>query len=414
MMKTNIIIQGDALEKLKEIPDNSIDSIVTDPPSSIGFMGMSWDDDKGGRDQWIRWLSSIMTEALRTLKPGGHALVWALPRVSHWTGMALEDAGFEIRDIVHHLFGSGFPKSLNIGKSVEALLTTGKANKNTFHKLEGERREGKVGLDTWASNGGFREEGYCEQKGAFDLEPTTEEGKKWNGWGSSLKPAAEHWILCRKPLSEKTLAENVLKWETGGLNIDECRVKGPGAQKWSIPKGGIFNKSEDNDATMEQNPKGRFPANVTHDGSDVIVNEFPEAGNGWKRNYGEEDYKGEQYKGGTFGGGGYMGDSTYCDSGSAARFFYSPKASKSEKNQYMENLKNTHPTVKNLSLMLYLIKLITPKGGIVLDCFAGSGTTLVAADQLNHPYIGIELDTEYCRIAEKRLVIGEFENPFFG
>jgi DNA modification methylase len=165
-----MIVKSDCLDWLKHQKENSVDSLVTDPPAGISFMGKDWDSNKGGRKEWIAWLTEVMSECARVLKPGAHGLIWAIPRTSHWTATAAEDAGFEIRDVVTHLFGSGFPKSLNV-----------------------------------------------EKAGA---------GKKWSGWGTALKPASEHWILVRKPLSEKTVAKNVLKWGTGGINVDGCRIEG--------------------------------------------------------------------------------------------------------------------------------------------------------------------------------------------
>ncbi|MDR3642467.1 MAG: site-specific DNA-methyltransferase [Candidatus Doudnabacteria bacterium] len=346
----NNVTIGDCLEVLKLIPDNSIDSVVTDPPAGIGFMNKEWDSDKGGRDKWIEWLARILCECNRVLKPGGHALVWALPRTSHWTAFALENAGFEIRDIQHHLFGTGFPKSLNISKAIDRKQEV-KHPKNT---------------------------------------PISESAKQWQGWGTALKPAVEHWLLARKPLSEKTIAENVLKWDVGGLNIDACRVEtdevisaeygqrsGTGRYSWNLKKKKIEKQGL-------WNTKGRFPANLIHDGSPIVLAELPKA-----------------------------------------RFFYCAKASKAERDLGLENMeakagirtnapreneaartkptKNNHPTVKAQALMQYLIKLITPPNGIVLDCFAGSGSTLVAAKTLGHPFIGIEKFQGYVDIAKARL-----------
>jgi hypothetical protein len=170
---------GDCLEVLKTLPDNSVDSVVTDPPAGIGFMSSGkkdhWDSDKGGRDHWIGWMSEVMSECKRVMKPGAHGLVWALPRTAHWTGTALENAGFEIRDKIYHCFGTGFPKSTNVAKQLQ-----------------------KKGL--------------------------LEEAKIFEGMGTSLKPSIEEWVLIRKPIREKTVSENVLKWSTGALNIDKSRI----------------------------------------------------------------------------------------------------------------------------------------------------------------------------------------------
>lgn len=397
----NQVICGDSLLVLKDFPDNSVDSIVTDPPAGIGFMGKEWDTPnklewgKQGeegkndlkvkknfkilpryqnydREKFIGWMTEIFTEGLRVLKPGGHALIWALPRTSHWTATALEDAGFEIRDCVYHLFGSGFPKSLDISKAID--------------KAAGIWR-GKAG-DILSENDSMSAPNYERtDKG----EPITPEAKQWEGWGSALKPAVECWWLCRKPLSENTIAENVLKWSVGGLNIDATRI---GSEKrFLAPAGNTGLEAtpimKSNDEYQGHEVNGRFPANLIHDGSDVVLKEFEN---------------------------------------NEARFFYTAKPSSAEKNlMYGEfeeiaagglagrhdgslgkttMAKNFHPTVKAQSLMQYLIKLITPPKGIVLDMFAGSGSTLLAAKTLGHPFIGIERDPEYCKIAEARLKQG--------
>ena len=192
-MKTELI-RGDCLVELKKLKNNSVDAVVTDPPAGISFMGKAWDSDKGGRDNWIKWMSEIASECNRILRPGGHALVWSIPRTSHWTGMAWENAGFEPRDVIAHIFGSGFPKSLSIGKSINKLETA---------------------------------------KGTF----------AWEGYGTALKPAREDWWLLRKPLEKGlTIAENCLKWGVGGLNIDGCRVDGGDGDK--IRKGGATMKDK--------------------------------------------------------------------------------------------------------------------------------------------------------------------------
>jgi hypothetical protein len=194
---------GDCLELLRALPDNSVDALVTDPPSGISFMSRSWDKDKGGRDKWIAWLAEIMREALRVLKPGAHGFVWALPRTSHWTAMALEDAGFEVRDSFHHLFSTGFPKSLNASKAIDA-------------RLGAERPV--VGIAAGAASND------TQSLGAFAASyPATEPAKTWNGWGTAVKPAHEVWWLIRKPMIG-TLAENLLAHGTGALNIDASRI----------------------------------------------------------------------------------------------------------------------------------------------------------------------------------------------
>jgi site-specific DNA-methyltransferase (adenine-specific) len=406
------LMNGDCLEILKSLPDDSIDSLVTDPPAGISFMGKSWDGDKGGSKQWIAWLSSVMKEALRVMKPGAHGLVWAIPRTSHWTATALEDAGFEIRDVVTHLFGTGFPKSHNIEKA--------------------------TGDD------------------------------RFKGWGTALKPASEHWILVRKPCSEDTVAENVLKYGTGGLNIDASRIGiatnepnlrpnaknhvtncGAGIEAFAdAPKG--KNRNEFIPDAGFHNSKGRFPANLvlSHNSDCVevgvkkvkgsVLNHVCTDGKVYgdyapQMKYGKTDKDGTEtvpawectegcavelldeqsgvlHPGGQkscgfsdatskFGIGiGIERNSSFKDSGGASRFFYCAKASKKDK-----GTDNTHPTVKSTTLMEYLIKMVTPPNGIVLDPFMGSGTTGVAAIQSGFLFFGIEKEEEYYSICMKRL-----------
>lgn len=302
---------GDCLEVLRGLEADSIDSMVTDPPAGISFMGKEWDKSDG----FIPFMTDVMKESLRVLKPGAHAFVWAIPRTSHWTATALEGAGFEIRDIVTHVFGSGFPKS---------------------HSIE---------------------------KATADA--------RFRGIGTALKPASEHWILVRKPCSEKTVAANVLKHRTGGLNIDASRIGTDtisthgGGDKMSGMKG-----NGNSGVGTYQSHVGRFPANL-------ILSHNEDCGDA-------------------------------CTQGCAvaalkepARFFYCAKTSKRERNEGCET--NAHPTVKPIKLMSYLITLVTPPGGTVLDPFMGSGSTGVAAIQSGFNFLGIEKEPEYFQIAEKRI-----------
>jgi hypothetical protein len=254
----NVIILGDCLIKLKELDDNSVDSIVTDPPAGISFMGKIWDTDKGGRDNWIKWMQEVATECKRVLKPGGHAFVWTIPRTSHWTATAWENAGFEIRDVVAHIFGSGFPKSLNIGKAVD--------------KLQGNERE-TVGEHP--NPAGNKAGGNSLNMSAVGMPETailTKGTSAWEGWGTALKPAREDWILMRKPLEKGlTVAENCLKWGTGGINIDESRVetsdnlqavvKGIRTEGWRKMEG---RNDIETEKKLYGTPEGmgRFPANL--------------------------------------------------------------------------------------------------------------------------------------------------------
>lgn len=431
-------MQGDCLQALKLVPAASVDSVITDPPAGISFMGKAWDGDKGGRDEWIAWMSSVMKECLRVLKPGGHALVWAIPRTSHWTATAVEDAGFEVRDVVTHLFGSGFPKSLDISKAIdkEAWNDYLKANpKEAAHlrslyqeieKYEDYERElkqtanlerKKIGLKPYKlrkSDNSISENSYGVLGGLgageyIDGEitaPATPDAIKWQGFGTALKPAAEFWILARKPLSEKTVAKNVLKHGTGGLNIDASRITA--------------------EASTAQ---GRFPANLVLSGD---APELLDEQSGVLKTGGAGTH-GQAIEGlATDFGGTRKPRTTANSSGGASRFFYCAKVSPSERNAGLEGMpdkekrsaggttssgkptmegrdrfgsitKNNHPTVKPQKLMQYLIKLITPPGGTVLDPFMGSGSTGLAAKNTGFSFIGIEQEPEYMAIAKARL-----------
>jgi site-specific DNA-methyltransferase (adenine-specific) len=430
----NRIIQGDCIEVLRQMPDNSVDAIVTDPPAGISFMGKSWDTDKGGRDHWIEWMQEIAMECKRVLKPGGHALVWAIPRTSHWTATAWENAGFQIRDVIAHIFGSGFPKSLNIVKKID--------------KLQGNERE-EIVNERWAKRypnepgGDLNPEKYGQCKRITGNPPLTTKGtSEWEGWGSALKPAREDWLLMRKPLEKGlTVAENVLKWGTGGINIDACRVENTGKstlrplgksayQKGGgIVNGGVAGTHEVESEFGGGHDGGRFPANLIHDGSDEVLSLFPNTKSGAMNGI----YKNTIMKGQP---GVRDGKEVYlvqqASGGSAARFFYCAKASKSERNMGCAELgekervgqglageknntfsKNSHPTVKPIALMEYLIKLVSREGAVVLDPFAGSGSTLVACKNLDRNFIGIEKEPDYVKIAEARLSAVKKSRPLF-
>lgn len=364
-----ILINADNKEYLKQMESNSVDSIITDPPYGWSFMGKKWDYDVPTVELW--------QEVLRVLKPGGYALVACGTRTQHRMAVNLEDAGFEIRDIVAWVYGSGFPKSLNIGKAVD--------------KLQGNDRE-SLGINPNATvMKKYHEDGREISRMVNNI--ITKGTSEFEGWGTALKPAMELWTLCRKPLSENTVAENVLKWGTGGINIDGCRVgteekleRVQGSNKeTSTPN------APNNGWVSEPQNLGRFPANFIHDGSDEVIEMFPN---------------------------------------DSQRFFYTAKASKSERNAGLDGFeeklsgtnakgyigdgihdieprnvmnKNFHPTVKPIALMKYLCRLITPKQGTVLDPFMGSGTTGISAKQEGFDFIGIEIDKEYFEIAEARI-----------
>ena len=373
----------DCIEQMQKMIDEGVqvDSVVTDPPYELGFMGKSWDSTG------IAFNPKTWELALKLLKPGGHLLGFSASRNYHRMAIAIEDAGFEIRDQMMWLYGSGFPKSLNIG----------------------------------------------------------------DGWGTALKPAHEPIVMARKFI-EGTNKQNKEKYGTGGINIDGCRVEGNdanGAERktanrksrddgnvWTDDNSGM--KQEDNHFA-DADPRGRFPANVMHDGSEEVKDIFPHTKSGKDKNPTEGNVSG------FFGNnmGYYSKDANYGDEGSAARYFYCPKTSKAEKNKGLDSFEakpmawgnqakaelkrgnlewkgnqgdgtkhnkvsmrlNTHPTVKPVELMKYLCRLVTPKGGTVLDPFMGSGSTGMAAKDEGFDFIGIEKDEEYFKICESRIKI---------
>ena len=383
-------------------------------------MGKEWD----GGD--IAFDPMTWSLCLGLLKPGGHLIAFSASRNYHRMAVAIEDAGFEIRDQIMWLYGSGFPKSLNIGKAIDKrngvqgdVIGTRKVTPSDIGQKSGWNH-----LNT--------------DRGDYEYREIMNE---WEGWGTALKPSHEPIVLARKPLSEKSIVDNVLKWGTGAINIDDCRIEGEvnrpptnpsfrDVAKEALARGGldklsfgqdrdrpikrkkVVRKSRDEDGVWtdgnsgmdnEQNsfadadPRGRFPANVMHDGSDVVRDIFPDAKsvkgnprtatikNQTKLNNSKEVFVNHEYD----------------DEGSASRYFYCPKTSKSERHNGA--IKNTHPTVKPIELMKYLCRLVTPKGGTVLDPFMGSGSTGMAAKDEGFDFIGIEKEPEYYDIAEARI-----------
>lgn len=426
-MKKNLIINQDNITYLKTLPENSIDCCVTDPPYGLKFMNKHWDYDVPGVELW--------KEVYRVLKPGAHLLSFGGTRTYHRMASAIEDAGFEIRDQLQWLYGSGFPKSKDLGKEIDKM-------NNNKRVVVG---SGKMGSNNTTSLGKYNLEKYNITKGESFAE----------GWGTNLKPANEPIVLARKPISEKTIALNFQKWGTGGINIEACRVPiKDGAKMGRENKegakglyGGTIGSGPDN-ATKYGEPSGRWPANVilTHHPEckfkeKKIINENKKPVNyqienkitdniPFKRskkkninNFIKEEIelydchpdcpynffppstgigsfpKATGKKNNFFPGYEAIRDETIYlnDQGSTARFFYCAKASKKEK----EN--TTHPTVKPVELMKYLIKLVCPPGGIVLDPFAGTSTTAVAAKELGINYIMIEKEKEYYDFSKERL-----------
>ncbi len=383
------IIHGDALEVLKGMEANSVDAVVTDPPYGLSFMGKKWDYDVPSVEVWA--------ECLRVLKPGGHLLAFAGTRTQHRMAVRIEDAGFEIRDMIAWVYGSGFPKSLDVSKAIDKAAG---AERDVVGSGKG--RTGKAAQPNGGST--FSDDAY-KWPGVFDITaPATEAARQWDGWGTALKPALEPITMARKPFSG-TVAANVLEHGTGAINVDGCRV--PLEEDCRLLKGGTYggNRGSDKGTSMfgtntkglgyeVPSANGRWPANLIHDGSDEVVGMFPQTTSG----------SGQVCKGGDRVNPGGWKESNRTpkmwngDTGSAARFFYCAKASKSDRGE-----SNGHPTVKPTELMRYLVRLVTQPGGTVLDPFTGSGSTGKAAVLEGFEFIGIEREAEYVAIAEARI-----------
>lgn len=462
-----IVLNGNNIELLKNYPDNYFDSVVTDPPYGLGkepdpselmrawletgyheiqgkgFMGKEWD---AFVPQPIFW-----KEVFRVLKHGGHVVAFYGTRTYDWGVMAMRFAGFEVRDCIQWLYGSGFPKSYNVGKGIEGKILLGNSNPSEFKNLKGEKSKQCIGLGNADLIAGHKTKAY--EKTKIDVEYQSIEGKEWDGWGSALKPANEPIVLARKPLEKGlSIAENVLKWGTGGINIDGCRVGNEGATKRShqseYPK--KENGTEDRSGhwarvghEIEELNKGRFPANIilTHHSECECKSE--ETSENWDC-HSDCPIRIMDEQSGNVGGDSRTSKSTYDkgiwgnakaveskalynDKGGASRFFYVAKASKSERNKGLEGFEekrpdirdskgmgtfeekgvgkqsNFHPTVKPVKLMQYLVRLITPPNGIVLDPFCGSGTTGIACKIEGFEFVGMEQDPEYSKIAEARI-----------
>ena len=387
------LLLGDCLDVLRTMPDCSVDAVVTDPPYGLKFMGKKWDYDVPTVEIWA--------ECLRVLKPGGHLLAFAGTRTQHRMAVRIEDAGFEIRDMIAWVYGSGFPKSLDVSKAIDKAAGVERTEVIGYQKAMGTTRsEGSAG---GYANGLTSINSYKVSTEGWDITaPATTEAQQWDGWGTALKPALEPITMARKPL-DGTVAANVLAHGTGGVNIDGCRVRA-GGEVVNTPQSNPKNRKPSSYAVLTDrercqemkswsiertNTLGRWPANLIHDGSDEVVGLFTSGGaNGGKGG------AGAIWGSGNTGGSGHGDGNT----SSAARFFYCSKASKLEKGEG-----NTHPTVKPVELMRYLCRLVTPPGGIVLDPFMGSGSTGMACELEGFDFIGIEREPEYLEISTQRI-----------
>ena len=413
-MKKVKLMLGDNIQSLKKLPDNSIDSIVSDPPYGLSFMNKKWDYDVPSVEFW--------KEVLRVLKPGGHVLSFGGTRTYHRMVVNIEDAGFEIRDQIMWLYGSGFPKSHNIGKAVD--------------KLQGNERE-------WISESpyGPRKSSKSQSLVHNTMHADKTKGQSpWEGWGTALKPANEPICVARKPLSEKSIAENVLKWGTGGINIDGCRVgtetittnyyDANNVEGCLSQPGGISKEGQNFETTQHE---GRFPANII---LDEIAGELLDEQSGISKSSkglmksAQSGNSDGRYNWNNGDKNDFESVRGHNDKGGASRFFYQAKVSKAERNMGLDGFdgkklhsinqlddrlrpdgtlretpihKNNHPTVKPVSLMAYLCRLVTPPNGIVLDPFMGSGSTGIAAQLEGFRFCGMEMDKDYFKIAEARI-----------
>lgn len=394
------IYNGDMLDMLQVIKPESIDAIVCDPPYELGFMNKSWDSTG------IAFKKETWQNCFEVLKPGGYLLAFGGSRTYHRIACAIEDAGFEIRDCVMYLYGTGFPKSYNIGNQIEAKVLFNDASGRSQKKLQGQKVEASMWTHHWSYENG--------KKKVIDVEYQTELGKQWQGWGTCLKPAYEPIIVARKPF-KGSVVDNIIKYRVGGLNIDECRIPtNDDLSRINKTDNGMFGIGNNNNAQkckeLGIEYGGRFPANVITDGSEEVAKGMPNT------------------------------TSTPIAEESATRYFYSAKASKKDREEGLDNLndgllrrvrpdkdddkptalnkdprfapvirKNIHPTCKPTELMQYLVRLVSPKGATILDPFMGSGSTGKAVmfenreRDANYKFIGIELTDEYLPIAQARI-----------
>ena len=427
------VINGNSAEILKTYPDNSFDCVVTDPPYGISFLGKDWDHNTGDRE--------VYEQCLRVLKPGGHLLAFSAARTYHHLAMTVETVGFEIRDQIMWIYGSGFPKSQDVGRQIQKSLGVKETISNPNHRTK--------------DGDSLYESGHQKTEIKGDVVCTDTLAQQWNGWGTQLKPAHEPIVMARKPVI-KSIRENVLEHGTGAINIDACRVEyenekdmeaaGLNWNKTGYETGGprFVGSGAENESVIKPKEKknninieGRFPANVIHDGSDEVTRLFPHSTSGARKSTHKLKGLDTGEQRAVFGDDAISGKynvqpftDAQADEGSAARFFYCPKVSSKERHighdkppamfgdvqgcygpdgkRMAEGLDNrgggnNHPTVKPIELMKYLIKLVTPPNGHILDPFNGSGSTGCAAVELGFDYTGIELDPNYVEIATKRI-----------
>jgi site-specific DNA-methyltransferase (adenine-specific) len=413
------LLLGDCLERMRELPDGCVDAIVTDPPYGLSFMGKKWDYDVPSVEIWA--------ECLRVLKPGGYLLAFAGTRTQHRMAVRIEDAGFEIRDMIAWVYGSGFPKSLDVSKAIDKAAG---AEREVVSPNPNHRAISGVGYDGVYQGG---------NTGAASItSPATEAAQQWDGWGTALKPALEPITVARKPLIG-TVAANVLAHGTGAINVDRCRVgnfvnttpSGVDRRNAALAEAGYRPGQYQMGQTTPNGAQGRWPANLIHDGSQMVLDLFPEANSARANGNPNNPKRGTNHIATSYGQGDGKVTHDYRDTGSAARFFYCAKTSKKDRDEGLTNdpqafvqfqtangtsgkpsslsegrdtqYRNTHPTVKPTDLMRYLCRLVTQPGGIILDPFMGSGSTGKAAKREGFGFIGIERDETYFEIAKRRI-----------
>ena len=415
------IHNGDCIEVMNAMPPESVDAIVTDPPYGLGFMGKKWD----GLPPSLEWAEACY----RVLKPGGHIAAFGGTRTWHRLAVAIEDAGFEMRDSLAWLYGSGFPKSLDVGKAIDRMA--GVEREVIGSKITGNAKQSS------SRTGEFADGKHGGQQVVDVTAPATPEAEQWDGWGTALKPAFEPIVLARKPLAAKTVARNVLEHGTGAINVDACRIgtddnlNGGGYSDTATTGTFLLNgagsvdelralaaagektpNGRDAQATLVRalaskervgeyvQPSGRWPANV-------VLDQHAAA---WVDEQSGHQKDGTRTSGPRSIGSGfiYSGHKSpesvpeigYGGSGGASRFFYTAKAPKRER----PNVDGVqHPTVKPLAIMRWLIRLVTPPGGVVLDPFAGSGTTIEAAIIEGFNPVGIEMEADYLPLIQHRI-----------
>lgn len=421
---------GNCKELIKQLADNTIDAIITDPPYELGFLGKKWDATG------IAYDAELWAECLRVLKPGGHLLAFSGSRTYHRMTVAIEDAGFDIRDQIMWIYGSGFPKSHNVAKGIDkARGFEGEIIGQGVSWNRPDSAEGDVVRTNFSP-------------GVYDIKELSAEAKVWNGWGTALKPAHEPICVARKPLIG-TVAENVLQYGTGAFNIDGCRVGSEQIKQRHVMRidGGKNCGANEVGAKQALNgtetvTQGRWPANLIHDGSAEVLAGFPETVSKWGQS--KPQQKGSGFIG--FAHNANYSENYIGDRGSAARFFYCAKASKRDRDegcgeleewarqtmgsgmgrqpdQNNTNNRNNHPTVKPTELMRYLCRLVTPPNGLILDPFTGSGSTGKAAILEGFRFLGFEMEPQYIEIATARIEYAieqkdkqktEQENTLFG